>query len=160
MLPYFPYILFLEKNNLNKTQITPNWNNFKRTLNLILLNSQLIFHIIWRSHFIFSHENHWATWSLWIEIFPIEIQLFSNTLSFNLNGRSHIIFSLGFCIWKEFEFMEIRKQIWKFGEVLLFPLIYLSKRFRIWLNFSQLNLSIYFNIPKFRILGCYREIFP
>ena len=24
MLPYFLYILFLEKNNLNKTQITPN----------------------------------------------------------------------------------------------------------------------------------------
>ena len=24
MLPYFPYILFLEKNNLNKTQITSN----------------------------------------------------------------------------------------------------------------------------------------
>ena len=24
MLAYFPYILFLEKNNLNKTQITPN----------------------------------------------------------------------------------------------------------------------------------------
>ena len=24
MLPYFPYILFLEENNLNKTQINPN----------------------------------------------------------------------------------------------------------------------------------------
>ena len=75
-------------------------NKFKRTLNLILWNSQLIFHIIWRSPFIFSHENHWAAWSLWIEMFPNEIQLFSNTLSFNLNGRIHVIFSLGFCVEK------------------------------------------------------------
>ena len=37
MLPYLPYILFLEKNNLNKTQITPILkNNFNGTLNLIL----------------------------------------------------------------------------------------------------------------------------
>ena len=35
-------------------------NKFKRALNLILWNSQLIFHIIWRSHFIFSRENHWV----------------------------------------------------------------------------------------------------
>ena len=34
MLPYFLYILFLEKNNLNKTQITPILkNNFNGTLN-------------------------------------------------------------------------------------------------------------------------------
>ena len=37
MLPYFLYIFILEKNNLNKTQITPILkNNFNGTLNLIL----------------------------------------------------------------------------------------------------------------------------
>ena len=39
----------------------------------------------------------------------MEFKYFSNTL-FILNGRSHVIFSLGFCSSKEFEFMEIRKQ--------------------------------------------------
>ena len=105
------------------------------------MKPQLIFHIIWRSPFIFSHENHWAAWSLWIEIFPNEIQLFSNTLSFNLNGRSHIIFAQGFCVWKAFEFMEIRKQIWKFGKVLLFPLIELSKSFE-FTHFQTINQTI------------------
>ena len=49
------------------------------------------------------------------EIFPNEIQIFSKTL-FNLNGWSHVIFSLGFWIWKQFEFMEIinaKMKVWE-----------------------------------------------
>ena len=73
-------------------------NNSKRTLNLILWNSQLIFHMLWRSHFIFARENHWVAWSLWIrKYFQMEFKYFSNTLFIYLNGRSHVIFSLGFC---------------------------------------------------------------
>ena len=45
----------------------------------------------------------------WKKYFPMEFKYFSNTL-FILNGRSHVIFSLGFCIWKEFEFKEIKVQ--------------------------------------------------
>ena len=71
-------------------------------MNLILWNSQLIFHMFWRSHFIFSHENHWVAWSFWIKnISKWNSNLFK-TLFIYLNGRSHVIFSRGFCderIW-------------------------------------------------------------
>ena len=86
-------------------------NKFERTLNLILWNSQLIFHMFWRSHFIFAHENHWVAWSLRIlKYFQMKFKYFQQPFSFNLNGRSNVIFSLGFCIWKEFEFREIKMQ--------------------------------------------------
>ena len=56
----------------------------KRTLNLIYLNSQLIFHIFWRSHFIFSPENHWVAWSLWIwNIFKWNSNIFNNPFHLN-----------------------------------------------------------------------------
>ena len=81
---------------------------------------------IWRSHFISSLESPWVAWSL------NYLQMRFNIIS---NGNT-------------------------FGKVLLFPLIQLSKVSN-FTHFQSINhttkkLSIYYNIPKFRILGCYR----
>ena len=85
---------------------------------------------------------------------------------FYSNGRSHVIFSLGFCIWKKIEFSEILNAKWKFEKV-LYSLSFNFQKFQISLTFSQSitqqsnkqsKLSIYYNIPKFRILGCYIHV--
>ena len=85
--------------------------------------------------------------------------IFQTPFSF-LNGRSHVIFSLGFCIWKEFEFMEIKMQKESLGKS-FYSLSFNFQKFRIHSlsdnqSNNQSNLSIYYNIPKFRILGCYK----
>ena len=81
MLTYFLYILFLEKNNLNKTQITPILkNNFNGTLNKSVKTPHL--HFICFEEVILSSlvkiiELHKV---LELEIFSNEIQIFSTPL--------------------------------------------------------------------------------
>ena len=62
--------------------------------------------------------------------------------------------------WKEFEFTEIKMQKVKVWESPFIPSHLTFKRLRISLNQSHnnqtINQSIYYNIPKFRILGCYK----
>ena len=130
-------------------------------MNLFLWNSQLIFHMFWRSHFISSHENHWVAWSFmnWkyfqmkFKYFQIPFHLMKWKKSYHL--RSRVLYLKRIWIYED------QKRKWKFGKVLLFPLILTFKKFQISLNQShnnsnkQTNLSIYYNIPKFRILGCY-----
>ena len=107
--------------------------NSKRTLNVIFETPNSYF-IIWRSHFIFSHENHWVAWSFWIKnISKWNSNLFK-TLFIYLNGRSHVIFSRGFCIWKEFEFTAIKMQK---GESLGKSFYSLSFNFQKVSNFTQ-----------------------
>ena len=47
------------------------------------------------------------------EIFQMEIQIIFEPLFISLNGRSHIVFTLGFC--NEFELREIKMQDESFG---------------------------------------------
>ena len=69
------------------------------------------------------------------EIFPNEIQIFSKTLFIYLNGRSHIIFTLGFCDEMTLSSWRSRKMPDEsFGKVLLFPLIQLKK-----INFHSIS---------------------
>ena len=131
---------------MNTIQITPNWKwvskYLQRDFQFDLLNFQLVFHIIWRSHFIFSHENHRVAWSFWIKnISKWNSNLFK-TLFIYLNGRSHVIFSLGFCIWKEFEFMEIINTKMEVWESPFIPSHLTFKKFRISLNQSHNNQTI------------------
>ena len=139
----------------------------KRTLNLILLNSQLVFHMFWRSHFIFSHENHWVAWSLWI---------------WNISKWNSNIFKNPFHLFKWMKSCHLLsrilylKRIWIHGdhkcktESLGKSIYSLSFNFQKVSNFThfqsinhtinhnkQSKLSIYYNIPKFRILGCYKS---
>ena len=121
-----------------------------------------MFHIFWRSHFIFSHENHWVAWSFWIgNIFKWYSNIFNTPFHLNKWKKScHLLSRVLW--WKEFEFMEIIKAKWKFWESPFIPSHLTFKKFQISLNQShnnsnkQTNLSIYYNIPKFRILGCYK----
>ena len=87
--------------------------------------------------------------------FQNEIQIFSKTLFTYLNGRSHVIFSLGFCTWKEIELTEMINAKWRFGKVLLFPLIKLSKSFEFThfqsINHTTIKQNYLFNI-KFQNL--------
>ena len=46
------------------------------------------------------------------EIFPNEIQIFSKTL-FILNGRSHIIFTLGFCDEMNLNSWRSKMKVWE-----------------------------------------------
>ena len=57
------------------------------------------------------------------EIFPNEIQIFSKTLFIYLNGRSHVIFSLGFCDEMNLNSWRSESKGVSFGKVILFPLI-------------------------------------
>ena len=70
---------------------------FKWTLNLILLNFQLIFHMFWRSHLSSLMKMIELLKVSEFEIVPNGIQIFSKPVFIYLNGRSHIIFTLGFC---------------------------------------------------------------
>ena len=96
------------------------------TFNLILFNFQLIFHIIEEvilSSLMKIIELHKV---LEFEIFPNGIQIFSKTL-WNSNGRSHVIFTLGFCVEMNLNSWTSNCKDESFGKVLLFPLIQLSK---------------------------------
>ena len=59
MLPYFPYIFILEKNNLTKTQITQILkNNFNGTLNLIPLKLPThISYVLKKSFYLLSWKS-------------------------------------------------------------------------------------------------------
>ena len=47
------------------------------------------------------------------EIFPNEIQIFSKTLFIYLNGRSHIIFTLGFCDEMNLNSWRSKMKVWE-----------------------------------------------
>ena len=72
-------------------------NNFKVTSKLFLWNFQLSFFEFWRSHFIFPHELIQLLKVSKFEIFQNGIHIIFKPLFISLNGRSHIIFTLGFC---------------------------------------------------------------
>ena len=75
MLPYFPCILFLEKNNLNKTQITQiEKNYFKWILNLSFFETP-------NSYFICFEEVILSSLMKIIELLKVsELEIFSNEI--------------------------------------------------------------------------------
>ena len=112
-------------------------NKFKGALNLILWNSQVIFHMFWRSHFIFALENHWVAWSFWIRnIFKWYSNIFNTPFHLNKWKKScHLLSRVLW--WKEFEFMEIimqRESLGKSFHSLSFNFHFF---FQISLNFTQ-----------------------
>ena len=116
MLPYFPYILFLEKNNLNKIQITPNSKkNSKEIFNLILRNSQLIFHNLKKSFCLHSWKSL-SCLSFWIgNVLKWNSNIFNTPCHLNKWKKSCHIFSRVLW-WKEFEFMEninAKMKVWE-----------------------------------------------
>ena len=134
--------------------------NSKRTLNLILWNSQLIFHNLKKSFYLLSWKSL-SCLSFWIgNVLKWNSNIFNTPCHLN-NGRSHVIFSLGFCIWKEFESLRPKCKKVKVWESPFFPSHLTFKKFRIHAlsdnqSNNQSNLSIYHNISKFRIFGCYK----
>lgn len=75
-------------------------NNFQKDFEFDPFNFQLIFHIF-EEVILSSLMKIIELLEVYeFEIFSNEIQTFSTTFSFNLNGRSHVIFSLGFCVEK------------------------------------------------------------
>ena len=110
MLPYFPYILFLEKNNLNKTQISPNWKIiFKGTLNWI--SFKLPTHISYslkKSFYLLSWKSlsciKFQNWKYSQMKFKI---IFNTPCHLNKWKKScHLLSRVLW--WKEFEFTEIK----------------------------------------------------
>ena len=101
-------------------------NHFQVTFKLFLWNFQLIFEEVILSSLMKIIELHKVSK---FEIFSDGIQIFSKTF-FISNGRSHVIFTLRFCVWIEFEFTKIKMKGWKFGKVISFPLIQLPKSFK------------------------------
>ena len=71
------------------------------------------------------------------EIFPNEIQIFFKTLFIYLNGRIHIIFTLGFCDEMDLNSWRSKKQ----GESLGKSFYSLSFNFQKVSNFTQLHSS-------------------
>ena len=106
-------------------------NKFKGALNLILWNSQLIFHIIWRSHFIFSCENHWVAYSFRIgNIFKWNSNIFNTPCHLNKWKKScHLLSRVLW--WKEFEFPKIIKAKMKVWESPFIPSHLTFKKFQI-----------------------------
>ena len=129
---------------------------------MILLNSHLIFHIIWRSHFIFSHENHWVAWSFWTgnifkwysNIFntPCHLKKMEEVMSSSLQG---LVVKR---IWIHRDHKKIK--VWE-SPFIPSHFTFKSSEFHS-INHTTIkqtiNQSIYYNIPKFRILGCYKCI--
>ena len=122
MLPYFTCNIFLEKNNLNKNQITQYLKlsykeNFRKLPTHVSYNLKKSFYLlsgISLSFLKFLNSKY----------FEDEIQKsFQSPLSFKINGRSHIIFTLGFCVEKKLNSLEDQKQSESFGKVILLPLI-------------------------------------
>ena len=124
-------------------------------LNLILLNSQLIFHMFWRSHFTFSHENHWVAWSLWIRnISEWNSNIFKTLFHLNKWKKScHLLSRVLW--WKEFEFMAIIKAKMKVWESPFIPshLTFKSFEFTHFQTINQTINQIYLFIITFQNLA-------
>ena len=122
---------------MNKTQLLQIENNFIGTLNLNSLKLPTHISYVWRSHFILSHENHWVAYSFWIEnICKWNSNLFKTLFHLIKWKKSYHLLSR-FCIWKEFEFMEIINAKMKVWESPFIPSHLTFKKFRISLNFTQ-----------------------
>ena len=147
MLPYFPCILFLEKNNLNKTQITPILKIISKwILNLSFFESP-------NSYFIYFEEVILSSLVKIIElhkvsemgnIFKWNSNIFNTPCHLNKWKKScHLLSRVLW--WKEFEFTEIIKAKMKVWESPFIPSHLTFKKFRISHNKSnnQSNLSIY-----------------
>ena len=94
------------------------------------------------------------------EIFSNGIHIFSKPFFIYLNGRSHIILSLGICDEMNLNSWRLEIQGESLGKS-FYSLSFNFQKFRIHSlsdnqSNNQSNLSIYYNIPKFRILGCYK----
>ena len=135
---------------------TLNWISFKLPTHISYVLKKSFYLLSWKSLSCMKFKN-------W-KIFPNEIQIFSKPFFIYLHGRSHIIFTPGFCVWNVFESMEIKMQNESLGKS-FYSLSCNFQKFRIHslsVNQShnnQTNNQIYlfvYNIPKFRILGCYK----
>ena len=113
----------LEKNNLNKTQITPNWKYFQRDFQFdsfklpthISYDLKKSFYLLsWKSLSCIKFPN--------LKYFQMEFKSFRNPFSFIKWKKSYHLHSRVLW-WNEFEFMEIINVRWKFGKVISFPLI-------------------------------------
>ena len=99
VLPLFPFIFLGEKIKI-KIQIIPNWKGVSKylqmTLNWILCNFQLIFHIIEEvilSSLVKIIELHKVSN---LKYFWMEFKSFQNPFHL-FKWKSHIMFTLGFC---------------------------------------------------------------
>ena len=92
-----------------------------------------------------------------LKISPMEFKYFSNTLFIYLNGRSHVIFSPGFRGEKNLNSRRSRMKNENLGKSFYSLSFNFQKVFEFthFHSINQSNLSVYYNIPKFRILGCY-----
>ena len=86
------------------------------------------------------------------------------SLFISLNGRSHIIFTPRFCDEMNLNSRGSKCKVKVLGKS-FYSLSFNLQKISNSLTFSQSitqqsnkqsNLSIYYNIPKFRILGCYK----
>ena len=153
ILPLFPFIYFWEKNNLIWSQITPkwfwNWNsNHFQIFSVFLIQIYFKFAPGLECHvaplFIFEMGQRNLKLFKW-EGFQMEFQKwFNSPLSFIKLWRSHFISSLESpWVASSLHYFQMRFQNISngntFGEVLSFPLIQLSKSFK--LHSTSLNHS-------------------
>ena len=110
MLPYFPYILFLEKNNLNKTQILQIENNFQKDFKLDPFKLPThISYVLKKSFYLLSWKSlsciKFQNW----KYFQRNSNIFNTPCHLNKWKKScHLLSRVLW--WKEFEFMKIRKE--------------------------------------------------
>ena len=95
-----------------------------------------------------------------LKIFPNGIQIFSKPFFIYLNGRSHVIFSPGFRGEKNLNSRRSESKYESLGKSFYSLSFNFQKSFEFHSishkqSYNQSKLSIYYNIPKFRILGCY-----
>ena len=116
-------------------------------------NSQLIFHIIWRSHFIFARENHRVAWSLRIwNIFKWNSNIFNNPFHLNKWKKSCHLLSRVLCL-KRIWIHGDHKSKMKVWESPFMPSHLTSEKFQISLSLTQattpqstINQNYLFNI--------------
>ena len=138
MLPYFPYIFILEKNNLNKTQITPNWKEIQKNFefNSLKLPTHISYNLK-KSFYLLSWKSLSCLKFLNWKYFPNEIQIFS-TPPFHLYKWKKSCHLLSRVLWwKVFEFTEsIKCKNESLGKS-FYSLSFNSQKYQVSLNFTQ-----------------------
>ena len=137
MLPYFPYIFILEKNNLNKTQILQIENNFQKDFKLDPFKLPThISYVLKKSFYLLSWKSlsclkfmNWEYFQMKFKYFQIPFHLIKWKKSYHL--RSRVLYLKR--IWIHGD-QNAKMKVW---ESPFIPSHLTFKRFRISLNFTQ-----------------------
>ena len=138
MLPYFPYIFILEKNNLNKTQILQIENNFQKDCKLDPFKLPThISYVLKKSFYLLSWKSLSCLKFLNLKYFWMEFKSFQNP--FHFKWKSSCCLHSRVFVMKWIRIHGDQNARWKFRESPIIPSHSIFKKFSISNHFHTIN---------------------